>query len=64
MLTQFLFAQQYGNKCLMSNSIKCKIKYHGANGFGVFLPNTYDPKMFLFKHQQKEEYMICEIIMY
>lgn len=48
----------------MSNSIKCKIKYHGANDFGVFLPNTYDPKMFLFKYQQKEEYMICEIIMY
>ena len=52
------------HKHLMSNSIKCKTKYHAANDFNAFLPNRYNPKMFVFKDQQKEEYIICGIIMY
>jgi len=53
--------KQYSNKRLTSSSIKCKIKYRAAKYFKAFLLCKYNPKTFVFKHQQKGEYRICGI---
>lgn len=63
-LVWFLFVPQYYNKHLMSNSIKRKIKYHSGTDLHAFLPDRYNPKMFVFKKKQKGQYMICGIIMH